>query len=144
VARPVLICDDEWERLNRIGDRIIDFYESGDYGIYLIKCNNPLVRETFGTVYQVAIKRMDMMFADYVSQFMRTSGRISRRDVEVAVNKIKEWVREYGDIAVVSFNERKMDRYKYILDRMGIENDIHTFYDRTRGGAMHRYIIIHR
>lgn len=101
------------------GGEVIEQYNIQNYNLYLIEMS-PFMANYCGCKYQVAFSRNDTSFIYH--QFDKRSPKQSPplSQMILLINKIKEWVKKYGEVSIGSQNKNKLDTYMRIFDRFKI------------------------
>jgi hypothetical protein len=105
--------DDEMRKLKNYGMEVVEQFNSGPYNMLLIK---------MGDIHQIALTTNEGEFTSFEAQVSKPSTQKSNfmRIGRELVEKLEEWLSEYGDLFVGSYNEERTNKYHRIFSKMGL------------------------
>ena len=99
---------------------IVESFELGNYEMYLVSTG--MMNLYYHCDYQIGFQRSDSDFTSYEDQFKTfIFDRLPIHEAVKFVNKLKEWIEEYGKVIVHSFNEKKTEKWERILLHFNIK-----------------------
>ena len=116
--------------LNSMDMEIQDEFKLDGYEMYLVSTG--MMKPYYKLDYQIGFQRSDADFTNLEDQFK--TFEFDRLPIHAAIKfieKLKEWIENYGPIAVDSFNERKNNQWNRILSHFDLKVKVKTF--KTQG-----------
>jgi hypothetical protein len=106
--------EDEMNTLKGYGMEVIEQFNSSPYNMLLIK---------FGHTYQIALTTNEGDFSSFEAQVSKPPTHKSNfmKIGKELVVKLEEWLSNYGDLFVGSYNKNRTNKYHRIFSRMGLK-----------------------
>jgi hypothetical protein len=107
--------EDELEKIKEYGYEVVERYSVEPYNMLLL-------HNTEEDIYEVSLTTNEEDFTSFESQISKPPAHKSnfRKIASKLINKLKEWLSEYGDLFVGSFNKDRTYKYKRIFSNMGL------------------------
>ena len=107
--------EDELEKIKEYGYEVVERYSVEPYNMLLL-------HNTEEDIYEVSLTTNEEDFTSFESQVSKSPTHKSnfRKIASKLINKLKEWLSEYGDLFVGSFNKDRTYKYKRIFSNMGL------------------------
>ena len=114
---------------------LVDEYEYAGYTLALVKLPMHFSRP-LGTKFQLGLQKKGTEFTSFTDHFRKTSSdKIQKNVFYKMLSKITEWIGIYGSISIGSANDKKIERYKNLLQKQG-------FNTTEKGSHLGRVLIV--
>jgi len=107
--------EDELEKIKEYGYEVVERYSVEPYNMLLL-------HNTDEDIYEVSLTTNEDEFTSFEAQISKPPKHKSnfRKIASKLINKLKEWLSEYGNLFVGSFNKERTFKYKRIFSNMGL------------------------
>jgi hypothetical protein len=114
-----LISDTDTRNLNAQGYEVVDQIEIDNYNIALTRMPAQMA-PMLGAEYQLGFSKEGTDFTDYTQQtqkFIQKNEKFPLGKLAQGLNTVRQWISEYGPIAIASSNLNKTKVYAKIFNR---------------------------
>jgi hypothetical protein len=126
--------EDELEKLSEYGYSVVESYTAEPYTMLLL-------HNTEEDIYEISLTTDEDEFTSFESQISKPPKHKVNyvKKIKQLVDKLKDWLKEYGDLFVGSFNKERTYKYKRIFSNMGLNVGEIQFNDNQSMGMPDSY-----
>lgn len=123
------LSEEQIESAEELGMEFVDAESVGNYDIAIFKLDRGYSNVLKGTNYQIGLQRKGRDFTSIEDQHtVEPIESLDRNVIPQMFKIIKQWLKQYGNIAVGSMNEKKVQQYNRWLSKAGFETEkVNTF-----------------